>query len=120
MTAPRRPSSSIEVIPAQGGEAFYRLLRSEQPQVRDFYSARELGRRMPRRTPWLIAVGVSMFDSAERALAVARRRPAIVAQVVLPASRGISFAKTAGAGHYTIWAAPEDLLAAVVDVVRHP
>jgi hypothetical protein len=111
---------AIEVVPAQGGEAFHRLLRREQPQVRDFYSARELGRRMPRRTLWLVAVGVSMFDSSEKALAIARRCPVIVAQVVLPAGCGISFAETAGAGHYTIWAAPEDLLAAVTDVVRHP
>jgi hypothetical protein len=51
-----------------------------------------------------------MFDSSEKALAVARRRPATVAQVVLPVGCGISFAKTAGAGHYTIWAASEDLL----------
>lgn len=120
MTAPRRPRPIIEVVSAQGGETFYRLLRAEQPQVRDFYSVRELGRRLPHRTPWLIAVGISVFDSPEGALAVARRRPAIVARVALPEGRGISYAKTAGEGHYTLWAAPEDLLAAVVDVVRHP
>lgn len=48
--APRRPTGLIEVLPAEGGETFYRLLRSEQPELRDFYSAHELGRRVPRYT----------------------------------------------------------------------
>ena len=120
MTAPRRRPPAIEVVPAQGGETFYRLLRGRRPEARDLYSARELGRRAPSRTLWVVFVGVSMFDSPEGALAVARRRPAIVAQVALPAGRGVSYARTAGQGHYTIWGAPEDLLAAVVDVMRHP
>ncbi|MHB1567824.1 MAG: hypothetical protein ACYC0H_01350 [Solirubrobacteraceae bacterium] len=119
-STPRRPTDSIDVLAAQGGETFYRLLRSEQAQLHDFNSARELGRRVPRRTAWVIAVGVSMFDSVEGALDVARRRPAFVARVVLPAGRGVTYAKTAGPGHHTIWAAPEDLLAATVEVVRHP
>jgi len=118
--APRRRPGLIEVLSAQGGETFHRLLRGRQLELRDFYSARELGRRVPSRTPWVVFVGVSMFDSRKGALTVARRRPAIVAQLALPAGRGINYAKTASEGHYTIWAAAEDLLAAVVDVVRHP
>lgn len=118
--APSRTPAPIEVLPAQGGEAFYRLLRRQRPELRDFYSARELGRPVPSRTRWVVFVGVSMFASPAGALTVARRHPAVIAQVVLPASRGVDYAKTAGEGHYTIWASPEELVAAVVDVVRHP
>jgi len=95
--APRRRPGLIEVLSAQGGETFHRLLRGRQLELRDFYSARELGRRVPSRTPWVVFVGVSMFDSRKGALTVARRRPAIVAQLALPAGRGINYAKTAEA-----------------------
>lgn len=114
MTAPRRRRRAvIEVVHASGGETFYRLVRTDPPPVDGFRSQREVARRPPRPDALhLLTVGVSMFDTLEGALKVALRRPTFVAEVVLKADRGISFAQTGQSGHHTIWGSPEALHAA--------
>jgi hypothetical protein len=120
--APRGRSGLVEVLTAQGGESFYRLVRSDPPMLDSFRSQRELGgRRQPRPNAlFLLAVGVSMFDTLDGALRVALRRPVLVAEVMLKADRGISFAQTGQPGHHTIWGTPETLRDCVVRVIRAP
>lgn len=99
-----------------GNEVLYRLVRAEHPCVDDFRSHREQLRRrpVPASTPWLLLVGVSMFDTREGALQVARRRPAWVAELRLAAGRGIHLAVTGSYGHRTVWGDP-DVLASCVE-----
>jgi hypothetical protein len=100
VTPPRRRHAAIGVEHASGGETFYRLVRSDPPPLDGFRSQRELaGRRPPRPDAlYLLTVGVSMFDTLDGVLKVARRRPAFVAEVALKPGRGISFAQTGQPG----------------------
>jgi hypothetical protein len=118
--APRGRSGLVEVLTAQGGESFYRLVRSDPPALDSFRSQRELGgRRQPRPNAlFLLAVGVSMFDTLDGALRVALRRPALVAEV--KGRPRVSFAQTGQPGHHTIWGTPEALGDCVVRVFRAP
>jgi hypothetical protein len=97
-------------------EVLYRVVRAERPRVEDFRSHREQPRRrpVPASTSWLLLVGVSMFDTREGALQIARRRPASVAEMRLTAGRGIHTAVTGSYGHRTVWGDP-DVLAACVE-----
>ncbi len=107
--------AQIVAQPAQD-EVLYRVVRAEQPHVEDFSSHRERPRRrpVPAGTPWLLLVGVSMFDTRDGALQIARRRPAWVAELRLTAGRGIHMAATGSHGHRTVWGEP-DVLAACVE-----
>lgn len=82
----------------------------------DFRSHREQPRRhpVPASTPWLLSIGVSLFDTREGALQIARRRPAWVAELRVTAGRGIHIAATGSHGHRTAWGDP-DVLAACVE-----
>jgi hypothetical protein len=112
--------SDAQIIaqPAQG-EVLYRVVRAERPRVEDFRSHREQPRKrpVPAATPWVLLVGVSMFDTREGALQIARRRPAWVAELRVAAGRGIHVAVTGSYGHRTVWGDP-DVLAACVEA-RH-
>jgi hypothetical protein len=122
VTPPRRPPAGpIEVVLAQGGETFYRLVRRDPPTLDSFRSQREQARRPPRANAlYLLTVGVSTFDTLDGGLKVALRRPALVAEVALRPDRGISFAQTGQFGHHTIWGTAEALLDCVVRVVQAP
>ncbi|HSZ69306.1 MAG TPA: hypothetical protein VK756_02990 [Solirubrobacteraceae bacterium] len=104
----------ITALPAKG-ELLYRVVRAERPRMEDFRSHREQPRRrpVPASTPWLLLVGVSMFDTREAALQIARRRPAWVAELRLTAGRGIQVAVTGSYGHRTVWGDPDVLSACV-------
>lgn len=103
---------------AQGDEVLYRLARGESAAVDDFRGRRDLprGRRFPARTPWLLLAGVSMFETQQGALTVARRRPATVARVRLKAEAGVHLARSGGRGHYTVWGAPTVLFDCVESI----
>ena len=108
------PEREIVAKPA-AGHVLYRLVRDASGRVEDFRSHRD---RTPRRpvpagTPWLLLVGVSMFDSPAGALAVARRRPAWIAEVRLRAGLGIHVASTGPPGHHTVWADPRALASCI-------
>lgn len=106
--------TAITAEPARG-EVLYRLVSGDRPRVEDFMSHRDRPRRrpVPAGTPWLLVVGVSMFDTRARALEVARRRPAWVAELHLAPRRGIHRALTGSAGHHTVWGDPRALEACV-------
>lgn len=107
-------NAQIVAQPARG-ELLYRVVRAERPRVDDVRSHRERPhkRPVPEDTPWPLVVGVSMFDTREGALQIARRRPAWVAELRLAAHRGIHVAATGAYGHRTVWGDPQVLAACV-------
>jgi hypothetical protein len=102
----------IVAAPATDAELLYRVISRDGPQLDDFRGRRELPRRRPVSpdTPWLLLTGVSMFDTPQSALHIARRRPAGLAHVRLKSDLGIHFAPTGRPGHYTVWGAPSVLV----------
>lgn len=107
-------NTQIAARPAQG-DILYRVVRTDQPSSEDFRSHREQARKRPapEGTPWLLVVGVSMFDTRDGALQIALRRPAWIAELRLAASRGIHVATTGSRGHRTVWGDPGVLAACV-------
>jgi hypothetical protein len=107
-------NAKIVAEPARG-ETLYRVMRAGQPRAEDFRSHRERPRKRPvaAGTPWLLLVGVSMFDTREGALQIARRRPAWIAELQLTADQGIHVAATGSHGHRTVWGDPDVLVTCV-------
>jgi hypothetical protein len=107
-------AAAIIAKPARG-ELLYRVVRADRLRAEDFRSHREQPRRRPvaAGTPWLLSVGVSMFDTREGALQIARRRPAWVAELRMVAGQGIHLAVTGSHGHRTVWGDPRVLTACV-------
>jgi hypothetical protein len=105
-------SNELVLVPAAGTEVLYRLARGEPATVDDFRGRRDLSRdrRFPAHTPWVLLAGVSMFDTEQGALKVARRYPATIARVRLRTEVGIHLARSGGRGHFTIWGAPSVLI----------
>lgn len=102
---------------------FYRIVRTNTPTIDDMKSHVELGIPL-RRTDaedLRMASGISLFDSIEQARSQARRKPwlgnAFIAELELPLDH-IRVEKTAGAGHYTAWGDPGDMLGYVRRVER--
>src|SRR3954464_13412073 len=109
------PEREIVAKPA-AGQVLFRLVRDPGGRVEDFRSPRDRSPRrpVPSGTPWLLLVGVSMFDSLAGALAVARRRPAWIAELRLPGGLGIHLARRGPPGHHTVWGEPR-VLAGCID-----
>jgi hypothetical protein len=104
----------IVARPPTGAEILYRVVDAGGATTDDLRGRRDLPRRpLPPDTPWLLLAGVSMFDTPDGALHVARRRPAGLARVRLAVDAGIHFARTGRHGHFTIWGAPSTLVGCV-------
>lgn len=111
-------AEEIVARPASGAEVLYRVVSPAGARVDELRGRRDLPRRrpVPSDTPWLLLAGVSMFDTPDAALSIARRRPAGLARVRLAPNVGIHFAQTGRAGHFTVWGAPTVLADCVEDV----
>jgi hypothetical protein len=111
------PDDVVVAVPA-AGQRLYRLVNRDPPSVRDLTSRRDRDRPRFEDEPEVFYMGLSMFESIDKALDSARRYPKLVAEVTLPANRGFSIARTIRrrAGHYTVWGDASALvhLAAVV------
>jgi hypothetical protein len=82
-------------------------------------SPRELG-RTPRAdaSPQELEIfdGCSVWDALASVRAVATR-PGGIALIEVRESESLRYRKTFGKHHYTVWGDPDDLLAAVIDVL---
>ena len=100
----------------------YRIVSTNPPTAADFLTDEERGRGSPDDPPELrrLRTGRSVFGTEARARRRARVFPRLgqyIAVLEIPDDSPARIARTLGAGHYTIWAEPEYLLACVVNVV---
>jgi hypothetical protein len=102
---------------------FYRVVKTNPPEVTDFFSRVQLGWRLP---PDLsppearLWEGVSVQDSEEGARAMATRYPRtgqFIAQMEISGGGSVSYEKTRGRGHFTLWGDPAVMIECVVSVV---
>ena len=95
---------------------FYRLIESDTPTERDFWTHARLGRPLrDERDREFYERGVSAFDRSESAIEMAKkiRNPVMkcFAKLVIPPGCQLRIEKTRGRNHYTIWDAdPLELL----------
>ena len=98
-------------------------MKSDPPSVEDFCSRIQLGRRLPPDLPpheaqlWK---GVSVQDSEDGARSLARRYPRtgqFIARVEIAEGGPVTYEKTRGHGHFTLWGDPAAMLACAVSVV---
>ncbi len=105
------------------GRVVYRIVRSDPPTLDDFLSDESAGKASTAATPELrrLASGRSVYNTEAQARRKARAYPVLgryIAAVELPEHPAIRMERTlASAGHHTLWADPELLLANVVAVV---
>ncbi len=101
---------------------FYRVVRTDPPEIEDFMSADSLGRNLTnptaeRRRLWR---GISVYDTEARARKKAIKVPllgAYIARLEFPDESIIQCERTTtSAGQYTIWGSPEHLSQAVVAI----
>jgi hypothetical protein len=113
------PAGWLVIAPA-AGQVLYRLVNRDPPIVRDFESDRTKDRPRFGEDLEVDHLGLSMFDTEDQALSMARRYPKLVAEVVLEPGLGFGLARTMLdlPGHYTVWGTPEDLLDQVGSLTR--
>src|SRR5690348_7868498 len=92
------PDDWMIVAPGDG-HVLYRLIGDSRPKLRDFQSWRErelASGQEPRypEDPFIENTSISMFKTAEVAVALARKFPARVARVELERDNGFSLART--------------------------
>ena len=101
---------------------YYRIIQEELATEADFEPYAAQGRPAPS-DPYLRRLwqGISVYDSLERAMSQARKRPSLgayVAELEIPWGRNIQAERTGHRrGHHTLWGEPKALLACVVRVV---
>lgn len=97
----------------------FRIVVSDPPTERDFWSHKRLGRRYDLRNE-RIASGVSMYDREQDARRTAVKFPATgtyIAELRIPDNAAVVISQTVSRHHYTVWANPELLITFVVRVV---
>jgi len=102
---------------------FYRIVKSDPPNVQDFTSNKAQGkapRGIERDEPSIWA-GLSMYDRENEARGQARRIPKLgsfLARLEITESDSIQVRQTGGnPAHHTIWGDPQQLLTCVVAVL---
>jgi hypothetical protein len=106
-------------VPSQG-LTLHRLLEHQTADKRDFQPRLSRNQAKLRGLPELFRGSVSHWLEQIQAVAASERRACFVARLELSDASLIRVALTEqwGAGHVDVWAHPEELLSAVVAVVR--
>src|SRR6266508_3739973 len=114
-------TATIAVGVPMGGLTVHRLLEHESPSERDFEPKLSRNQAKLRGVPELFRGSISHWLEQTQAVRASERSICFVAQLELPPDRLLRVAMTEqlGRGHVDIWAHPQELLGAVVDVVRH-
>lgn len=101
----------------------YRIVHADPAPLFDLTSAAALGKSPPDDDPETLRLwdGISVYDTALRAMAKSRRYPwlgAFIARLEIPDDAPVSIERTTKSrGHYTIWADPSLILTCVVEVI---
>ncbi|MCP9486369.1 MAG: hypothetical protein MSC30_10950 [Gaiellaceae bacterium MAG52_C11] len=106
-------------VPAEG-LTVHRLLEHEAPSERDFEPNLTRSQAKLRGVPELLRVSVSHWLEHAQAVRASERPACFVARLQLSADGFLRVALTEqmAKGHVDVWAHPQELLGAVVDVVR--
>jgi len=101
---------------------FYRIIQGERATEADFEPYAAQGRPAPT-DPYLRRLwqGISVYDSLERAMNQARKRPGLgtyIAELEIPWGRSVQAERTGHRrGHHTLWGEPAAILACVIRIV---
>lgn len=117
--------ATIAVAVPGDGLVLFRLLEHEVAREGDFEPKLSRSQAKLRGVPELFRGSVSHWLEQEQAVKASERRTCFVARLDLLASSltRVAFTEQWGEGHLDVWAHPQELLTAVVDVAReqkHP
>jgi hypothetical protein len=97
---------------------FHRIVANNPPKEADFMSKEALGHGRPRSVTPESWAGVSTFDSLEAARNLAKALPRLGEFVaILEVPDHVVRVKSGSAGHYDLYAGPEELLGYVEETV---
>lgn len=104
---------------------WYRLVRSNPPNLRDFMSNKALGKTLRNERDREIHDGLSVHQTLRQSRNQAqafRGNPFVgIAILEIPEGSGMPWKRTGQSeGHHTLWAEPEDLIRYVREVVELP
>jgi hypothetical protein len=115
------PNGSTIVVPVpDGGLTLYRLLEHETPSERDFEPNLSRNQAKIRGVPELFRGSISHWLEHGQAVRASERSTCFVSRLELSSGGLLRVALTEdlGRGHVDVWAHPQELLRAVVEVVR--
>jgi hypothetical protein len=115
------PQTATIVVPVPpGGLRLHRLLEHEIPSERDFEPKLSRNQAKLRGVPELFRGSISQWLEHDQAVGSSERSTCFVARLELPVGSSVRVALTEewGIGHVDVWGHPQELLAAVADVVR--
>jgi hypothetical protein len=114
------PDDATIVVPVSGPLTLYRLLEHEHAREGDFEPSLSRNQAKRRGIPELFRGSVSHWLEEGQAVAASKRPTSFVARLHLTATGLVHVAVTEqrAEGHVDVWAHPEELLQAVVEVVR--
>jgi hypothetical protein len=102
---------------------FFRIVRTDPPDLADFLSNAALGRPPRRPTPEVLRLwdGISVYETEQQARVKALQFPQLggyVARLAIPPGLRVRAERTTSSeGHHTLWASAAILHSCVVDVV---
>jgi hypothetical protein len=113
-------TATIAVPVPPGGLTLHRLLEHEAPSDRDFEPRLSRNQAKLRGVPELFRGSISHWLEHDQAVTASERSSCFVARLELPAGALLRVALTEewGSGHVDVWAHPQELLAAVGEVVH--
>ena len=115
------PDDATIVVPVPAPTlTLYRLLEHEHVREGDFEPSLSRNQAKRRGVPELFRGSVSFWLEEEQAVAVSTRSTSFIARLVLTDAGLVHVASTEqeGTGHVDVWAHPQELFQAVVEVVR--
>jgi hypothetical protein len=115
------PDDATIVVPVPASSlTLYRLLEHEQAREGDFEPSRSRNQAKRRGIPEFFRSSVSFWLEEGQAVAASTRPTSFVARLVLTDTGLVHVASTErrAKGHVDVWAHPQELLQAVVEVVR--
>ena len=113
-------TATIAVPIPPDGLTLHRLLEHETPSERDFEPKLSRNQAKLRGVPELFRGSISHWLEHDQAVTASERSSCFVARLELSAESLLRVALTEewGSGHVDVWAHPQELLAAVAEVVQ--
>jgi hypothetical protein len=115
------PGDATIVVPVPAPSlTLYRLLEHERAREGDFEPSLSRNQAKRRGIPELFRGSLSLWVEEGQAVAASTRPTSFVARLVLTDTGLVHVASTEqrGKGHVDVWAHPQELLQAVVEIVR--